>query len=141
MPVYHRIYVGHLPRCDESLGDRHRKFLHRTFLLSMGRGRERKRDKNERRPPAETANEVSASMGSLSLSSERALFPVPLAMWVWPPIPRSRLKINVVQDFNHCDPKRCSGKKLARAGLVRSLRIGQKSRGVVITFGPLIKSS
>ncbi|BFZ56374.1 ribosome bioproteinsis protein tsr3 [Savitreella phatthalungensis] len=41
----------------------------------------------------------------------------PLAMW----------------DFNHCDPKRCSGKKLERQGLIRALRIGQKSKGVVVT--------
>ncbi|EWC45552.1 hypothetical protein DRE_05410 [Drechslerella stenobrocha 248] len=36
-------------------------------------------------------------------------------------------------DFGHCDPKRCSGKKLERAGLIRNLRIGQKFAGVVVT--------
>lgn len=44
-------------------------------------------------------------------------FPVDLAMW----------------DFQHCDPKRCSGKKMARVGLMRTLKIGQKFSGVVIT--------
>ncbi|KAF3216250.1 ribosome bioproteinsis protein tsr3 [Orbilia oligospora] len=36
-------------------------------------------------------------------------------------------------DFGHCDPKRCSGKKLEKAGLIRNLRIGQKFAGVVVT--------
>ena len=43
--------------------------------------------------------------------------PVPVAMW----------------DFEHCDPKRCSGKKLERHGLIKSIRIGQKFRGIVLT--------
>ncbi|KAI5454063.1 ribosome biogenesis protein tsr3 [Naganishia albida] len=42
---------------------------------------------------------------------------VPVAMW----------------DFNHCDPKRCSGKKLGRHGLCTALRVGQRFRGCVIT--------
>ncbi|KAF3906350.1 hypothetical protein ABW20_dc0104076 [Dactylellina cionopaga] len=36
-------------------------------------------------------------------------------------------------DFGHCDPKRCSGKKLEKAGLIRNLRIGQKFAGIVVT--------
>ncbi|TXT14728.1 uncharacterized protein COLE_00921 [Cutaneotrichosporon oleaginosum] len=36
-------------------------------------------------------------------------------------------------DFDHCDPKRCSGKKLARHGLCTAMRVGQRFRGVVLT--------
>lgn len=36
-------------------------------------------------------------------------------------------------DFDHCDPKRCSGKKLERLGLIKNLRIGQKFTGVVVS--------
>lgn len=36
------------------------------------------------------------------------------------------------QDFDHCDPKKCSGKKLSRLGLMKELRIGQRFQGVVM---------
>ena len=36
-------------------------------------------------------------------------------------------------DMNHCDPKRCSGKRLMKLGLMRELHIGQKFPGVVIS--------
>ncbi|KAI9847269.1 MAG: ribosome biogenesis protein tsr3 [Sclerophora amabilis] len=36
-------------------------------------------------------------------------------------------------DFGHCDPKRCSGKKLIKLRLMRELHIGQKFAGVVVS--------
>ena len=36
-------------------------------------------------------------------------------------------------DLNHCDAKRCSGKRLIRLGLMRELHVGQKHAGIVIS--------
>ncbi|CRG85316.1 Ribosome biogenesis protein TSR3 [Talaromyces islandicus] len=36
-------------------------------------------------------------------------------------------------DLGHCDPKRCSGKRLMQFGLMRELSIGHKHSGVVIS--------
>lgn len=36
-------------------------------------------------------------------------------------------------DLGHCDPKRCSGKKLMKLGLMRELHLGQRHNGVIIT--------
>ncbi|QSZ31174.1 hypothetical protein DSL72_000737 [Monilinia vaccinii-corymbosi] len=36
-------------------------------------------------------------------------------------------------DLGHCDPKRCSGKKLMKLNLMRELSIGQKHQGVIIS--------
>jgi len=42
---------------------------------------------------------------------------VPVAMW----------------DFDHCDPRRCSGKRLARQHIITELRIGSRFRGIVLS--------
>jgi pre-rRNA-processing protein TSR3 len=37
-------------------------------------------------------------------------------------------------DLGHCDPKRCSGKRLMQFGMMRELAIGQKFQGVVVSY-------
>lgn len=49
-------------------------------------------------------------------------------------VPRSRPAYKAAcWDLGHCDPKRCSGKKLLKMGLMRDLAIGQKHSGVIIS--------
>ncbi|AET38539.1 ribosome biogenesis protein TSR3 Ecym_3023 [Eremothecium cymbalariae DBVPG len=85
----------------------------------MGKGRNKDYDKN---------HSQKGSNGHSSRTNHRRIetkynaiqgskFPVTLAMW----------------DFDHCDPKRCSGKKLERLGLIKSLRVKQKFQGIVVS--------
>lgn len=37
-------------------------------------------------------------------------------------------------DLGHCDPKRCSGKRLMKLGLMRELHIGQRFPGVIVSY-------
>ena len=63
------------------------------------------------------SSEADSDYNSVDGGTDVASISVPVAMW----------------DFNHCDPKRCSGKKLSRLGLINELRVGQKFRGIVLT--------
>ena len=37
-------------------------------------------------------------------------------------------------DLGHCDPRRCSGKRLMQFGLMRELSIGQRFPGVIVSY-------
>ncbi|KAG2175259.1 hypothetical protein INT44_007747 [Umbelopsis vinacea] len=80
----------------------------RSRGASKARGRGRK--DNHRSHTREVHNEDQGSEEDTGSS-----IPMPVAMW----------------DFKHCDPKRCSGVKLARHNMLKTLKVTQKFRGIV----------
>ncbi|KAF8331826.1 hypothetical protein F5887DRAFT_1109764 [Amanita rubescens] len=78
-------------------------------------GRYRERVITDERPES-AVDEIQGDEADLD-AKPKIHIDVPVAMW----------------DFDHCDPKRCSGKKLARLKLIKELRVGTHFRGIVIS--------
>ncbi|KAF9969833.1 ribosome biogenesis protein tsr3, partial [Actinomortierella ambigua] len=67
----------------------------------------------DREPGVESALDLQARGDDTDTVRVKSKIPMPLGMW----------------DFEHCDPKRCSGKKLSRMGMVETLKVNQRFLG------------
>ncbi|CUS21731.1 LAQU0S03e09450g1_1 [Lachancea quebecensis] len=85
--------------------------------LSKGKGTNKQRDAHSGRPSSNHTSSHRRAESKHGANKNGKSFPVKLAMW----------------DFDQCDPKRCSGKKLERLGVIKSLRVGQKFQGIVVS--------
>ncbi|KAJ6488063.1 DUF367 family protein [Mycena vulgaris] len=83
-----------------------------------GKERETRTDARPESAVDEVSDEEGGSgSGSEEDEDEEVKIEVPVAMW----------------DFDHCDPRRCSGKKLSRLGLIKELKVGSRFRGIVVS--------
>ncbi|XP_071814813.1 18S rRNA aminocarboxypropyltransferase-like isoform X2 [Apostichopus japonicus] len=90
---------------------------------NSGKGKSTKHSREHKfeRLSQDLGQSLPGKCNSLSRSEESSddpwKLPYPLAMW----------------DLQHCDPKRCTGRKLCRKGLVKILKLSQRNNGIILS--------